>query len=127
MRRFQDLTVWQKSHHLVLGIYRVTKHFPVHERYGLVAQMRRAAISTPANVAEGHKRRSKREFSHFLSIAEGSLEEVKYYLLLAKDLDYLGGSDAESLYQKAEEAGRMLYGLKHHVKQEVANEQVAAL
>ena len=127
MRKFQDLTVWQKAHQLVLNLYQATKHFPREERYGLVNQMRRAAISIPANIVEGHKRRSKREFAHFMSIAEGSLEELKYYIYLSGDLGYLSDTSdtsAKQLYRCAEEVGRMLYGFKMHIKEEMRNETV---
>lgn len=119
MRKFQDLIVWQKAHQLVLEMYRVTRRFPAEERYGLVSQMRRAAVSVPANVVEGHHRTSKREFLNFIAIAEGSLEELKYYLWLAKDLGYLVTQTVDALYLGAEEIGRMLHGLKSHIKEEL--------
>jgi four helix bundle protein len=119
MKTFRDLLVWQKAHQLVLGTYQVTKPFPLEERYGLVQQMRRAAVSIAANIAEGHRRKSKQEFLKFLDIAHGSLDELKYYVLLAKDLSYLKPSQAQRVEDMAEEAGKMLNGFKHHIQQEV--------
>ena len=88
-RSFEDLVVWQKSHALVLAIYRVSARFPKSELYGLVSQIRRAAVSVPANIAEGFKKRGKPDKARFMNIAQGSLEEVRYYLILANDLEYL--------------------------------------
>ena len=123
MRRFEELIVWKKAHQLVLEVYRVTQQFPTEERYGLTSQMRRAAVSVPANIVEGHKRRSKREFANFMSVAEGSLEELKYYFLLSRDLGYFPDKSLAPRYGDAEEVGRMLYGLKAHVNQEIINEK----
>lgn len=91
-KTFEDLIVWQKSHGFVLRIYQYTAKFPKHELFALVSQMRRAAMSIPANIAEGFRRRTRTDKARFLNIAQGSLEEVRYYLLLAKDLGY-GNSD----------------------------------
>lgn len=118
MKTFNDLLVWQKAHQLVIETYHLTQQFPAEERYGLTQQMRRAVVSVAANIAEGHQRSSKREFLRFLDIAHGSLDELKYYLILSKDLRYLNGSCVE-LCKRAEEIGRMLNGLKAHVKREV--------
>lgn len=109
IKRFQDLEVWRKAHQLVLAIYRMTKEFPAHERYGLVSQMRRAAVSVPANIAEGFKRRGQADKIRFYNISETSLEEVKYYLILACDLEYV--ADYEPLMTNAEIVSRMLYRL----------------
>jgi four helix bundle protein len=106
---FQDLDVWQRAHQLVLAVYRVTKAFPPDEKYGLVSQMRRAAVSVPANIAEGFKRRGRAEKIRFYNISEASLEEVKYYFILSRDLGYIG--DAEQLRDDAEVVSRMLYRL----------------
>jgi four helix bundle protein len=85
---FKDLVVWQKSHLLALKVYRVSARYPKTELYGLVSQMRRAAVSVPANIAEGFKRASRPDKARLLNVAQGSLEELRYFLLLAKDLDY---------------------------------------
>jgi four helix bundle protein len=104
-RSFEDLQVWQKAHAFVLGIYRMTAKFPSNETYGLSTQMRRAAVSVPANIAEGFKRRGKPDKARLMNVAEASLEEVRYYLRLATDLGYL--SDA-TLAEDAAEVNRML-------------------
>src|SRR3989338_1345756 len=101
MKRFEALIVWQKAHQLVLDIYQATARYPREERYGLVAQMRRAAVSIPANIVEGHKRASKREFANFMSIAVGSLEELKYYVHLSADLHYLPEEIAKPVFDLA--------------------------
>jgi four helix bundle protein len=87
-RTFQDLVVWQKAHQYVLMVYKLTANFPRHEIYGLSAQMRRAAVSIAANIAEGFKKRGIPDKARFLNTAEGSLEESRYYLLLTRDLGY---------------------------------------
>ncbi|MEW5981259.1 MAG: four helix bundle protein [Acidobacteriota bacterium] len=88
-RTFEDLVVWQKGHALVLRVYRVTAGFPKTEIYGLTAQMRQAASSIPANIAEGFKRASRPDKARLLNVAQGSAEELRYYLRLAHDLGYL--------------------------------------
>ncbi|MBI3952178.1 MAG: four helix bundle protein [Acidobacteria bacterium] len=103
---FQDLRVWQKAHQLVLEVYKVTRLFPADERFGLVSQMRRAAVSIAANIAEGFAKRGIRDKLNFFNISQGSLDELKYYLILSKDLTYLPSK--EPLWSKAEEVGRML-------------------
>ena len=119
MRTFRELTVWQHAHEFVLAVYRATARYPSHELYGLVSQMRRSAVSVTANIVEGHKRRGRKEFLNFLEIADSSLEELKYYLLLSTDLRYVVPSAAEPLSQKAEHIGRMLSRLKQYIRKEV--------
>ncbi len=109
VQRFEDLEVWRKAHQLVLSIYKVTNDFPTEERYGLVSQMRRSAVSIPANISEGYKKRSLKDKANFYNIAQGSLEELRYYLILAKDLGYL--KNTNGLLISIDEVGRMLYGL----------------
>jgi four helix bundle protein len=104
-RSFRDLQVWQKAHELVLAVYRFTESFPEREKFGLSHQMRRAAVSVPANIAEGFGKRSKAEKARFLNIAEGSLEECRYYLILAQDLGY---GQTEPMMVTLEEASRLL-------------------
>ncbi|MFZ4693714.1 MAG: four helix bundle protein [Verrucomicrobiia bacterium] len=87
-RTFRDLIVWQKAHELVLAVYRFTSRFPTEERYGLVSQLRRAAVSAPANMAEGFSKRGRADKARFFNMAQGSLEELHYYLILAEDLGY---------------------------------------
>jgi four helix bundle protein len=103
--KFTDLIVWQKAHQLVLDIYLATKSFPKEELYGLVSQLRRAAASIPANISEGYKKRSFLDKIRFLNIAESSLEEAKYYLILANDLKY---TDTTKLLNTSEEVGRLI-------------------
>lgn len=105
-RSFRDRMVWQKAHEFVLGVYRFTEAFPDREKYGLAHQMRRAAVSIPANLAEGFGKRSRAENARFLNIAEGSLEECCYYLILSQDLGY---GQTESLTNALEEASRLLH------------------
>jgi four helix bundle protein len=104
-KSFQDLLVWRKAHDLVLAIYLLTAAFPKQETYGLSLQMRRAAVSVPANIAEGFRRRGKPEKARFLNIAEGSLEELRYFLILTADLGY---SDTAQLTAAIEEVSRLL-------------------
>jgi four helix bundle protein len=104
-RSFRDLIVWQKAHQFVLAVYPFTAAFPRQETYGLSMQMRRAAISIPANIAEGFRRRGKADKARFMNIAEGSIEECRYYLILAQDLGYGG---AEDLTAALEEVSRLL-------------------
>lgn len=87
-KTFQDLLVWQKSHQFVLSVYQYSESFPKTEQYGLLSQFRRAAISIPANIAEGFRKRTKPDKAKFLNIAQGSVEECRYYCILSKDLGY---------------------------------------
>lgn len=107
VQRFEDLEVWRKAHALVLDIYKLTKQFPQDERFGLVSQMRRSAVSVPANIAEGYKKRSPRDKAHFYNIAQGSLEEVRYFLILSGDLGYC--EDNSNLLALVDEVGKMLH------------------
>lgn len=106
---FQQLDAWKEAHKLVLMVYQVTKTFPKEELFGLTSQMRRAAISVPANIVEGFKRRGIHEKIRFYNISEGSLEELKYFFILSQDLEYINSSD--TLMSQAENVGRLLHGL----------------
>jgi len=106
---FEDLVVWKRAHALVLEIYRITRDYPKDEKFSLVSQMRRAAVSVAANIAEGFKKRTLRDKSNFYNISQGSLEELRYYLILSADLGYLKPN--EDLKVFTEEIGRMLNGL----------------
>lgn len=106
-KTFQDLIVWQKAHQLVLKTYQYTQNFPNHEFYGLSSRFRRAAISIPANIAEGFKKSGTKDTMRFLNISHGSLEECRYYIILAKDLNY--GNPAH-LNNLLEEVSRLLDG-----------------
>lgn len=105
------LMVWQKSHDLVLKIYEITKCFPKDEQFGLTSQVRRAAVSIPSNIVEGKARGSNKEYNRFLLIARGSLEEVKYQILLARDLKYIDEEMYKEIYRRMDEVGRLLGGL----------------
>ena len=105
------LLVWQKSHELVLKIYEISKKLPKDEQFGLTSQIRRAAVSIPSNIVEGKARGSNKDYKRFLLMSRGSLEEVKYQMLLAKDLDYIDIEAYKSIMLIADEVGRMLNGL----------------
>jgi four helix bundle protein len=104
-RSFQDLIVWQKAHQFVLSVYRHTKNFPREELFGLTSQFGRAAISAPANIAEGFKKRSRTDKARFMNISQGSIEECRYYLILSKDLGY---GDNRTLMSQLEEVSKLL-------------------
>ena len=104
-KSFQDLIVWQKAHQFVLLVYKYTESFPKSEVYGLSSQFRRAAVSIAANIAEGYKKKGKADKARFLNIAQGSLEECQYYLILSSDLGFGDVSEKQSLL---DEVSRML-------------------
>jgi four helix bundle protein len=111
-RKFQDLIVWRKAHEFVVEAYRYANGFPKSETYGLSIQMRRAAVSVPANIAEGFKRNGKADKARFMNIAAGSLEETRYYLILAADLNY-GKTDI--LMKSLEEVSKLLHAYSHAI------------
>lgn len=111
MRDFRSLDVWKKSHQLALAIYKASAGFPTSELYGLTSQVRRAAASIPANIAEGCGRGSDRDFARFLQIAIGSASELEYHLILARDLGFLEPAQQDVLEQSTTEVKRMLSGL----------------
>jgi four helix bundle protein len=104
-RSFRDLRVWQKAHEFVLAVYGYSESFPERERYGLAHQLRRAAVSIPANIAEGFGKRSPADKARFLNMAEGSVEECRYYLILSQDLGY---GQTELLTSTLEETSKLL-------------------
>lgn len=112
MKGHRDLEVWQLSMDLVKEIYRLTQTFPREELFGLTAQIRRAAISIPSNIAEGHGRSSPREYRQFVGQARGSLLEVETQLEIAHDLGYVKHALFQEAFSKAERIGRMLTGLR---------------
>jgi four helix bundle protein len=116
MQHFTKLQVWQRSHQLVLGIYRTTFGFPAEERFGLVSQLRRAAVSMPTNIAEGSKRQGSHDYARFLNISEGSLAETEYLLMLSRDLGYLGEDKSKPFLAEVSEIARMLCGLREKVE-----------
>lgn len=104
-KTFEDVEVWRKAHEFVLLIYRLTENFPKHELFGLTSQLRRAAVSVPANFAEGFKKTGLSDKLRFYNIAQGSLEECRYYLILARDLKY---GDVGGLQSDLERISKML-------------------
>src|SRR5579863_6769968 len=115
MQRFTELKVWQRGHELVLKVYRMTTGFPPNERYGLTSQIRRAALSVPTNIAEGSKRLTAQEYSRFLNLAEASLAETEYLLMVSRDLGYITPIMAEKSFVEISELSRMLHGLRKTV------------
>jgi four helix bundle protein len=104
-KNFQDLIVWQKAHQFVLFVYRLSESFPKEELYGLTSQLRRAAVSIAANIVEGFKKKTKPDKVRYLNIAQASLEECRYYLILAKDLGY---GDTSKQMDQLEEVSKLL-------------------
>jgi four helix bundle protein len=104
-KTFQDLFVWQKAHKFVLAVYRMGDSFPKQEIYGLTSQLRRAAVSIPANIAEGFRKKGKNDKARFMNIAQGSIEECRYYLILTQDLGY---GDTQTVKTQLEEVSKML-------------------
>ena len=115
MRPHENLEVWKKSIEFVVAIYKATDNFPKEEKFGLTSQLRRAAVSIPANIAEGAARRTDREFAYFLSNSQGSASEVDTELLIAHRLNFLLNDDFTDLRESLDEIGRMLTGLSQHV------------
>jgi four helix bundle protein len=118
MRDFRELKVWQKAHQLALSVYKATRRFPKEEVYGLTGQMRRAATSIPANIAEGSGRGTDPEMVRFLQIAMGSAAELEYFLLLARDLTYLDETAYAQLADEVTQVKRMLTSFIQKLKAE---------
>ena len=118
MRDFNKLEVWKRSHELTLAVYSGTATFPRDELYGLTSQIRRAASSIPANIAEGCGRDSDADFARFLHIAMGSASELKYHLLLARDLGHVPADKYTGLHEETTQVKRMLAGLLRRLKAE---------
>ena len=116
MQHFTELNVWKRSHALVLEVYRLTKAFPADERFNLISQIRRAALSVPTNIAEGSKRKSQQEYARFLNYAEGSLSETEYLLMVSRDLGYLPGTTCGQHLKEISEIARMLYALRSRIE-----------
>lgn len=111
VRSYRDLLVWQKAMELVKQVYQMVARFPVHERFGLSDQMRRAAVSIPSNIAEGQSRQHTTEFRHFLYIALGSLAELETQALIAHDVAYLPAEELQAIEALISEVRRMIHGL----------------
>lgn len=115
-KSYRDLDVWQRSMRLAKEIYRVTQRFPADERFGLTNQLRRAAVSVPSNLAEGHARFGAGEFSRFISITMGSVAEIETQILLSKDLGYITPEITEELLGELDTIGKMLRGLAKSIQ-----------
>ncbi|TRZ64429.1 MAG: four helix bundle protein [Spirochaetia bacterium] len=111
MEIFRNLIAWQKTHQLVIEVYKLVKTFPEKEKFILIPQILRATISIAANLAEGTKRRTVKDRRHFFNMAETSLEEVKYYIILSADLDYIPKDKENYLFDISREIGRLINGL----------------
>jgi four helix bundle protein len=114
---FKDLIVWQKAHLFVLDVYKLTNSFPSHEIYGLTSQFRRAAVSIAANIAEGYKRTGKKDKVRFLNFSQSSLEECRYFLILARDLNYGYNKEMEN---RLEEVSKMLESYTKAIKKSMS-------
>lgn len=112
VRSYRDLIVWQKAMDLVRAIYNLTTSFPTEERFGLISQIRRAAVSVPSNIAEGQARHTSREFVQFISHAEGSLAEVDTQLTLSNQLGFCNGPQTTGIFSLIEEIRKMLMSLR---------------
>ena len=107
-KSFEDLYVWQRAHQFVLSVYRATRLFPDFEKFGLSSQFQRAAVSIPANIAEGYRKLGQSDKLRFLNIAQGSLEECKYYCILSRDLGYVDTDTYELMYTEVNEVSYLL-------------------
>jgi four helix bundle protein len=116
MQRFTELTVWKRSHALVLQIYKLTCSFPTEGKFALISQIRRAALSVPTNIAEGSKRIGRQEYARFLNIAERSLAETEYLLMVSRDLGYLPTETYGAQQNDIAEIAKMLHGLRTRVE-----------
>ena len=125
--QWKKLKVWQETHKLVLEIYKLTASFPKSEIYGLVNQLKRAASSVPANIVEGQSRNTTKDYLHFLYNSRGSLEEVRYFLLLARDLGFLSADSYEVIEKGYESASKMLNGLIKSLRAKTINPQSKTL
>ena len=108
---FRKLLIWQRAHQLVLLVYKITESFPKSESFGLTSQIRRAAVSVPANIAEGYAAGGEGQFGRYLNIAQGSLAEVEYYLILSHDLSYINDAQYQETESLRSEAGFLLHRL----------------
>lgn len=118
MQRFTRLRVWQEGRELVAEVYKVSSSFPRSEIFGLTSQLRRAAVSIVANIAEGSKRRSGKEYSHFLNVAEGSLAETECLLLVCQDLGFVSEQACQGLFVRVSRLAGMLSNLRVRVEKE---------
>jgi four helix bundle protein len=125
MQRFTELRIWQRSHQIALDIYRMTSGFPRVEQFGLTRQMRRAAVSVCANIAEGSKRRSNADYGRLLNSAEGSLAETEALLLLSEGLRFVERTRSGRLLAEIEEVSKMVAAMRRSVEQRAMEGQTA--
>lgn len=118
---FEDLLVWQKAHDFVLNTYKATNSFPKDEIFGLISQYRRAAVSIAANIAEGYGKKSNNDKLRFYNIAEGSINECRYYIILSKDLKYLITDESDLLYDKLTVIQKLLYSYCKSLKENISS------
>ncbi len=121
-RSFEDLVVWQKAHAFTLDIYKITKYYPKEELFGLTSQFRRASVSIAANIAEGYGKRTSKDKLRFYNIAEGSINESKYYILLSKDLIYIDKQESDRLYENLETIKKLLFSYSRALSQNTATD-----
>lgn len=126
MRNYRDLEVWEKSHKLTLELYKLTRGFPKEEMYGLTSQMRRAAVSIGANLAEGCGRRTGAEMARFVRIAMGSASELDYHLLLCRDFEFVTNEQYERTSRELTRVRKMLSGLLTSVETQLEGQAKAA-
>jgi four helix bundle protein len=122
---WKELEVWKKAHSMVLDAYKLTGSFPDVEKFRLTAQLCRAVASVPANIVEGNARQSTKEYIQFLYVARGSLEEARYFALLAKELGYLKHVEYEEFESKSELVSRLLNGLMRSLKKKIVRQKVS--
>ena len=121
VKSYRDLLVWQKAMEMTSLVYTVTSVLPVDERFGLISQARRASVSVPANLAEGHRRSSTKDYLRFVSIAAGSLAELETLIELAVRLYSIQSSSLEELVGRTDEVGRMIRGLQHGLEERISS------
>jgi four helix bundle protein len=119
IERFTELTVWQKAHELTLFVYQLTETFPARERFGITSQIRRAAVSPAANIAEGFGRRTTGELLRSLQIARGEIEETRYFLILSRDLGFVRQADFEAGFVLCDIVGKLINALGSSLKKRV--------
>jgi len=120
-KSFEEIPVWRSSHKLTIEVYKITKKFPAHEQYGLTSQLRRSSSSIAANIAEGFGKYTTKEFIKFLYNSRGSCVETVYYILLARDLEYVTDQEYLELRKKCDEIGKQLNGWMKSLKVKLVN------
>ena len=121
METYKKLIVWEKSIQLVELVYKITGSYPDEEKFGLTSQIRRCAVSIPSDIAEGHDRRSTKEFAQFLSISMGSAFELESQLIVAQKLNYINEGDVDLLCKRITQIQNMLFKLKQSIKEKIYN------